>query len=292
VGGGNGTFNLVGGNPSTGSGEINNWDWSGGYSALSADVNGDGKSDLVLTLPSAGGLYLYSLSASVSFPGLLADVTTGLGSTTSITYSPLTDSSVYAKDSNAVYPEVDVQGPLYVVSRIDAPNGVGGTYSSSYSYAGAKLDLSGRGYLGFRQMTVTDVQTGVVQTTTYRQDFPYVGLVASRTKTLNGTTLNSTTNSYEFSNASGGSTVGSPSNAAAPYQVSLQQSVVASTDLDGTTLPPVTTNYVYDGFGNPTQVSVTTPDGYSKTTVNSYTNDTANWLLGRLTRAAVTSVTP
>ena len=32
--------------------------------------------------------------------------------------------------------------------------------------------------------------------------------------------------------------------------------------------------------------------GYSKTTANTYSNDTTNWFLGRLTRAEVTSVTP
>jgi hypothetical protein len=39
-------------------------------------------------------------------------------------------------------------------------------------------------------------------------------------------------------------------------------------------------------------VGVTTGDGYMKTTVNTYTNDTANWILGRLTQTTTTSVTP
>ena len=30
-------------------------------------------------------------------------------------------------------------------------------------------------------MTVTDLQTNIVQTTTYRQDFPFTSLVASET---------------------------------------------------------------------------------------------------------------
>jgi hypothetical protein len=40
------------------------------------------------------------------------------------------------------------------------------------------------------------------------------------------------------------------------------------------------------------QVSVSTPDGFSKTTSNTYTNDPTTWYLGRLTRATVTSVAP
>ena len=35
-----------------------------------------------------------------------------------------------------------------------------------------------------------------------------------------------------------------------------------------------------------------TPDGFSKTTTNTYTNDTTDWFLGRLTNATVTSKTP
>ena len=108
-------------------------------------------------------------------PDHVTQIATGLGSTISITYVPITNSTVYTKDRNAVYPLVDLQSPLYVVSRVDTSNGVGGTYSSILAYAGAMADLSGRGFLGFRQMSVTDLQTNIVQTTTYRQDFPYIG---------------------------------------------------------------------------------------------------------------------
>jgi len=48
----------------------------------------------------------------------------------------------------------------------------------------------------------------------------------------------------------------------------------------------------YDAYGNATQVVASTPDGFSKTTTNTYSNDITRWLLGRLTRASVTSVAP
>ena len=54
----------------------------------------------------------------------------------------------------------------------------------------------------------------------------------------------------------------------------------------------MTTAYQYDAYGNVTQMTVSTPDGASKTTVSSYTNDTVNWLLGRLTGSTVTSIVP
>ena len=91
---------------------------------------------------------------------------------------------------------------------------------------------------------------------------------------------------------SGSATVSTPSVASAPYQVSVQQSVAASNDLDGTTLPTATTGYQYEAFGNATQIVTSTPDGFSKTTNNTYTNNTTNWFLGRLTGASVTSAAP
>jgi hypothetical protein len=126
----------------------------------------------------------------------------------------------------------------------------------------------------------------------YRQDFPFAGLIGSTTKALGTQTLNQTTNSFQFSNVSGAASVGAPSISGAPYRVSVSQSVAQGSDLDGTSLPSVTTTYQYDAFGNATQVVASTPDGFSKTTANTYTNDTMLWLLGRLTRASVTSSAP
>jgi hypothetical protein len=301
IGNGDGTFRLVGGNASNGSGLINNSNWGGGlynpatgtgtYSAILGDANGDGKADLTLVALTTNGAYAFTLAASPNIPDLLSQITTGLGATTSITYQPLS-SSVYTKDSTAVFPVQDVRSPMDVVSRVDRSNGIGGTYSATYTYAGAKADQSGRGFLGFRQMAVTDLQTGIVHTTSYRQDFPFVGFVASETKVLGTPTLNQATNTYQFSNASGAASVSTPSNTGAPYRVSVSQSVASSFDLDGSVIPPVTTTYQYDAFGNATQVTTSTPDGFSKTTTSTYTNDTTLWYLGRLTTATVTSTTP
>ena len=179
-----------------------------------------------------------------------------------------------------------------MTSRVDTSNGIGGTYSTTYRYAGAKGDINGRGFLGFRQMTTTDLQTNIAQTTNFRQDFPYIGFVASKTKTLGAQTLNQTTNTFQFKNVSGAATISTPSLTRAPYRVSLSQNVESSTDLDGTAMPTVTTSNQYDAFGNATQIVVSTPDGFSKTTTNTYTNDTTHWYLGRLTGASVTSTTP
>ena len=97
-------------------------------------------------------------------------------------------------------------------------DGLGGTRSIAYAYAGAKAHLGGRGFLGFRQVKATDLQTGIV---------------ASETKTFHGLTLSSTTNSHTATDLGG-----------TRKQVALIQSQAASTDLNGVALPlsPAATN--------------------------------------------------
>jgi Insecticide toxin TcdB middle/N-terminal region/Salmonella virulence plasmid 65kDa B protein/FG-GAP-like repeat len=223
---------------------------------------------------------------------VLSSIVNGLGATTTVSYTPATNRSVVTKGTGTAFPTLDLTGPLYVVSRIDTTNGVGGNFSASYAYSGGRIDTRGRSFLGFAQTSVTDLQTNIVQRTTYRQDFPYIGVSTTTTKTFGANTLNQTTNTYQFSNASGVASVSTPSLTSAPYRVSVSQNVAQSADLDTTGVPTVTTSNQYDAFGNATQVAVSTPDGFSKTTVNTYTNDTTHWLLGRLTAATVTSVAP
>jgi hypothetical protein len=158
------------------------------------DVNGDGKADFLFNqLTSDGsntlGNHRLWLSDGQGVDQIVL-VTTGLGANTAITYVPLTSSSAYMADTNAVYPLRDVQAPIYVVSRVDASNGLGSAYSTTYAYAGAKFDVSGGGFLGFRQTTMTDLQTNIALTTNFRQDFPFGGLVVSSSKALGAQVLN------------------------------------------------------------------------------------------------------
>jgi hypothetical protein len=130
----------------------------------------------------------------------------------------LTSANVYTKDASAVLPVLDIQPPFYVVSRIDSSNGVGGIYSSQYSYAGLKSDPTGRGLLGFRQMQVTDLQTQIADVTNYRQDFPYIGLVASTSRRYlaTGQVLGQSTNTYQFLNGNSAPVI---NRLLAPYRV-------------------------------------------------------------------------
>lgn len=192
----------------------------------------------------------------------------------------------YTPTTGSAYPFLDVGVSLEAVTEIDATDGIGSVYKETYAYKGAQADLSGRGFLGFNQVTVSDPQTGIADATTYLQAFPQTGMVAQEAKTSGTYPLFSSGSQKTYmttTTAVPGGTI---------YSVGLQQSIDSSRDLDGSTLPTVTTNYTYDAYGNPLTVVVTTPDGASKTTTNTYTNDAVNWLLGRLTKSTVTSTLP
>lgn len=151
---------------------------TGATTSIVADWNNDGASDLWIK-NAAGDVQ----KMSTYTPELLSSVSNGLGITTTFTYSRLNNPTVYTRESGDAYPVSNLNGAFYVVSRVDSSNGIGtGNYSSTYKYAGAKSHLEGRGFLGFHTRTITDLQTNIVQKSTYRQDWPFLGLIAEEKK--------------------------------------------------------------------------------------------------------------
>jgi hypothetical protein len=236
--------------------------------------------------------------------GMLAyqpqDVISGIRSSSGgevrVFFKPIIDSDVYRSEADAIYPLVDVQSQLYVVSSVASSNGVGGTTSTSYTYGGLKSDLSGRGLLGFRWMQAKQVETGLTSYTEYQQNWPYTGLPSLVKKSLagggNNGVLSQITNSYNCNDAA--STTATPCvvGAGKRYFVYANQSVESGWDFNGAVLPVITTKTEYDSWGNATKVDVSTSDGYGKSTINSYSNDSSNWYLGRLLKSSVSSTAP
>ena len=257
------------------------------------DLNGDGKGDLLCY--SGIGSNWYPYLANGPFPDLMAQITNSLDGVISLTHKPLTDSTVYTKDTNAVYPRVDLKGPLYVTSAHSASNGLGAnTNQMSYSYTGAKLEFNGRGFLGFRQMQTTDPQT-FKTLITFSQNWPYTGM-PSQVKRLkaDGSVLSQTDSIFNCIDFNSGCTVA----AGARYFPYVSQSDQVNYDLNGAFVSRTSTSNVFDTYGNATSLVVTDKTqaggatGYAKTTTNTYTNDTTNWFLGRLTRSTVLSTKP
>ena len=262
------------------------------------DVDGTGCTDLIVDSS-------WYIKFGCHPPLLMTQISNGIGASTSISYgkagapiSPSTRSVPLPPSSYAcgdTYPTQAVDGPIYVVSQIDSSTGVGtcvphvfplpssNCFTTTYTYAGAKTDLSGRGFLGYQQVTATDQQTGVVETTSYNTLFPLTGTMLEKKRTLNGVVLSDTINSYL--------TVPTSPVLGTPTLVYLRTSTAAANEVDGTALPSTTTtNSNPDAYGNIQTVVVTVSDGSSKTTQNTYSNDTTNWFLGRLIQTVVTSI--
>lgn len=236
-------------------------------------------------------------------------VTNGLDVDTNITYKPLTDDNVYTKGSGAIYPDVDIQVPLYVVSSADVDNGVGGERETTYSFSGAKVCVDGRGFLGFASMAATDESTGITTTTDYHQTFPFIGMVTSTKQVLSdGTQISETTvnsSDFEFKVTATGLNLpaGHPGISLPVVKKSVTKNFEINDAIPQTPITTVTTETEYDDnttdpskrFGNPTRISVSNTDGidtFTTETINSYHNDTSNWFLGRLICAQAAQTIP
>lgn len=258
------------------------------------DMTGDGLPDVVIG-PSSEGDWPQIHSNP---PGdRISSITDGLGQTVSFTYKPLTDSAIYTKDTNASFPTTDLQTPMYVVSTMVASNGIGGTVTTSYKYGGLKTTqgVNGRGSQGFRWMEEKNNSLNLTARTEFQQSWPYTGMPSLMKKLLPGSgssgVVNQTTYTYVCKNpVTGGNCNVAFGNR---YFPSLSNSVETASDLNGAVIPSTTTTYQYDHlYGNLTQMDVVTSDGFSKQTVNTYTNDVVKWFLERLTKSTVTNTSP
>jgi len=145
------------------------------------DLNGDGLMDLVQILD--GDIHVYIRQGKK--PDLLENIN-DRGALISVNYAPLTSGSAYSTTvppgviSSAGIPDPSSPGHTYVLSRglwvvssytipragsLDQKSGPRNEYR--YSYRDGRTDLLGRGWLGFAQMTETDMQTHAVITTSY-----------------------------------------------------------------------------------------------------------------------------
>ena len=260
----------------------------GGYSDTqkwsAGDFNGDGKTDFAKVFNDSNAASI-DTHFTPNFPDLLTRITNGLGLVTTVSYKPLTDASVYTRDTNAAYPVVDLQNAEYVVSSVSVENGVGGTSTTSYTYGGQKTDVNGRD-LGFRWREALNTGTGIRSRSDFSQTYPTNGMPTYIKTTLvsSGVILTETTNTLT-AQALGGTRY-------LPYA---SNTVDKRYEINGSLITSHSTSQTLDAYGNPTSETVTNSGGGStwmSVTTNTYTNDAVNWFLGRLTQTSVTNTLP
>lgn len=314
-----------------------------------ADLDGDGNMDFQSFNVASSSLGLKVSRSGTRFRprDVITRVKNGFGAITDIYYAPLTNNGLYRRDFGSRNlrnwgrgsPVNDLLMPMYAVSAVSSssprdgdPNAVATVY---YRYAGAKMQAGGRGFLGFREIVTFDPNQDpgrhVVTGTTYRQDFPFVGMPESTVKrvvpgkytppacltdamvtnacfsgpnqpfaSVGGTTLSASVQVWEADRDAGAAFAAFSAGVQAPVHVR-----TAGTDeevrdpLNGGALTSrVATAFDYVAHGNVSLTDVRTYDGagtllYAVTTENTYAQDNpAKWRLGRLTLSRVTHSRP
>ena len=229
-------------------------------------------------------------------------------------------------------PVLELIGPMPVVKKVtgsapgwglastgasDNSNDASAESSISYRYGQAKIQASGRGFLGFERLKTIDEQTKVTTTTQYRQDFPYIGRpLSTEVRTEGGKLLRKSTSTWKLQRPAS-PTVASMATTARddgtaklgalrPVLSKTEESRYAldttSTPATQTALSKVVTTNTHDAFGNLNKIVTETrlaDDSLvaSQTTTNEY-HDTGfgtedeNRRAGRLTKSTVVTDRP
>lgn len=275
------------------------------FATLMADMNGDGRVDPMVTRADGTA---WGARGNNPHGDALRAVREGNGREQSITYATVVDPSVYWRAAaDPAYPRISYVGAMPLVSSLGESDGNGGTRWTYFAYSDAQMDLSGRGFLGFRSMvTRRSAKAGAntpsgrggvaVREVQYLQAFPYSGQVTGTydrwepngTADADARSLGYAINAYGVKTLLG--VPGEPPR----YFVYTTRSESGAKDLNGIDMPVNVGEFTYDDWGSLTQsVSSVGPRGGPayrlKTLLNEYAPaDTSNWILGRIRKATVT----
>jgi RHS repeat-associated protein len=274
-----------------------------------ADLSGSGSKGMIYSLSGA----LKTRVHSGLKPDLATAFTDGYGVAYSPTYValPQASTSVYLKGSSQVYPQQDYDGPMIVTQSALFPDGLGATYTRSYAYTAAVVNLQGRGNQGFTTAQSLDSRTGFYDTKTYSTGFlsggivvPTAGILTAETVTQTGganvsvgsytlavQTLDSTANNERYFPYVASSSVNN-------YEVQ------AGGSYNGQLITTNATNYgaPADNYGNFLSVETTVTDEdsgspyynqqWTTTTASTITANTTDWCLSLPTEVDVTNTAP
>lgn len=244
------------------------------------DFNGDGKIDFVCTSDwnksNWDGYQLYLMPSDPH--SLLTGITDGLGNTSTVKYSYMSDKTACTNSASFSYPLISRIQPWPVVKSVQMPDGVGGVATQTYKYTDPVMHANGLGFLCFSTFAKTDGRTRIVTTHNYEIHPSRYAVGLKKISTAYGTVLLSQTdrtntlrepevNSYSF----------------LPTEERTRNYEYTSRAL----ISDVTTKTEYDSYGNPTKITVS-GDSVTSVTVNTYSNNTGSWILGRLLTSSVT----
>ncbi len=255
------------------------------------DTNGDGKLNMLTATSSTWKEYSNRAGTKEN---VINTITNGNGVETNITYSPMTDTSVYVIQASDDDINSDTFSPvsgMQLVSRVTTDINNNNEVAVSYQYGGMLIHKNGRGSLGFEMLRTTDEQSGVITETHYNQDHEDTGNAFAMARMpeyteqrLNGALLSSASSSLSTRTTNQGSVL--------PYiSQSAEKSYVYGSDYVSTEVSTTVSINAYDGWGNLTTSNVTvtdtvTGDNIETITTNNFGNSTEQ-RLGRLKSTTV-----
>lgn len=256
------------------------WQGHGGGTANNAagDYNGDGRTDIAGYTGSNGSWHVTLSNAVKEF---ITSVFNENGISYNFDYQPLTEANTYTKGSGSVYPAVDFVGALFVVKKFTTNYGSGSS-ATEFAYSGAKYDNNGRGFRGFSQIVSTNTTENLKTTTNYVTDNRCVAArITKQEVRIAGTNALISLKENEITPIDQGNGV-----------CFSYYSKTSSKDYEinsGAMTRSVITTYAVDAFGNATNVTEQHSDGLTKNIQSVFANSAANWQLGRLSSATVTT---
>ena len=277
-----------------------------------ADLRGLGRADCIInTFDNTGAITIQALNCSDIHPlDRISTCKNGLGTVSRVEYSPLSDPNIYTSDdapSSQVTALMNglasncssaailtgqsgflqnmectrselIAYPTFVVSEVVTVVFPLNEEIISYKYQDGHIEFNGHGWLGFKSISKTSEPLGVIETTTYHQEFPLVGQVSKLEKKE---TTGEIIQINEYSWSAQDSTDGLTKNI---YLPKLQEAIYENNSPSYT----ISVTFAYDGYGNilSTEISSNQQKDKNKLTIESTYNDPndpasqACWIVG------------
>ncbi|MES2432181.1 MAG: FG-GAP-like repeat-containing protein [Bacteroidota bacterium] len=213
-------------------------------------------------------------------------------------YSTLTGSSKHntlntyrSKVSYTTYPTCEISNNFEVVSNFFIVHPILGIplQSIEYNYEGARYSLNGRGFRGFMSISETN-NLGLKTVKNFYQDTSSNIFIGDPIKDLtiykpSGEIISKSIYKLGYKYF--------PKNYfGMSFYSFTQQNISTNYELDGSIDNITRTSQQVDDYGNVISSVVDYGNGFKDSTINQYLNDTANWILGRLTYAKLYRFAP
>ena len=189
--------------------------------------------------------------------------------------------------TGAVYPVVDVQQSMVVVTGVVRDDGAGGKDLTTYSYVAARQHQLGFGFLGFERVNSYQERTDLQMSVWYSQDYTlhlqYHTLVETVSHLSTSVVLRNETTSY--------TSVASSYSSGSVWQINIAKHTQCDVDLTGTAKGTTSTVYMYDDYGNVLSSTSTMSDTFGVSTWSvdhQYTYDTTNWRISQRSSSSQT----